>query len=98
MESVHFYEKKIDKDVIKILGTDEFMRISYVVRESNVLHSEKVGYILYIRAGPEEINNIEKKLKDLGAEKITGKEEKTIIDTLKAEEDNAATGMGMIFG
>lgn len=98
MESVHFYEKKIEKDVIDILKSDEFMRISHIIRESDVLHGEKKGCILYINGSQEETVSIAQKLKDLGAEKIIGEEEKTIIDTFKAEEENAASGIGLMFG
>lgn len=98
MESVYFYEKKIEKDVLEILKDDKFMRISHIVRESDVLHSGKKGCILYINASQDETNDIDQKFKDVGAEKITGAEEKTIIDTFKAEEESAASGMGLIFG
>lgn len=98
MESVHFYEKKIEKDVVDILKRDEFMRISHIVRESDILHSGKKGYILYIDASQDETNDISQKLKDMGAEKLTGTEEKSIIETFKAEEENAACGIGMMFG
>lgn len=98
MESVYFYDKKIEKEITKILKDDAFMRISYFVRESNVLHSGKSGCILYVRASPEEIKLLEDKLTALDAEKITGTEEKTIIETFKKEEEDAASGMGMIFG
>lgn len=98
MESVHFYEKKIESDVMNILKNEEFMRISHIVRESNVLHSGESGCILYVNASQEETDSISQKLKDLGAEKVTGEEEKTIIETFKAEEENAASGIGLMFG
>lgn len=98
MESVYFYDKKVEKDITKIFKDDVFMRISYLVRESNVLHSGKSGCILYVKADPEEIKLLEEKLVVLSAEKITGTEEKTIIETFKKEEDDAAFGVGMIFG
>ena len=98
MKIVYFYEKKLEKDVIEILKNDEFMRISHIIRESDVLHNEKKGCILYVKCNQEEADSISLKLKDLGAEKITGEEEKTIIDAFKAEEDNAASGIGLIFG
>lgn len=98
MESVYFYDKKVEKEITKIFKDDAFMRISYFVRESNVLHSGKSGCILYIRANPEEIKLLEEKLVTLSTEKITGTEEKAIIETFKKEEDDAAFGMGMIFG
>lgn len=98
MESVHFYEKKIENSVIDILKKDEFMRISHIIRESDVLHGGKKGCMLYVNASQDETNDIAQRLKDIGAEKITGSEEKTIIDTFKAEEENAACGIGLMFG
>ena len=98
METVHFYEKGKEKNVIEILKDDAFMRISHVVRESNVLHGGKKGLILYVNASQDESDSITQKLKDIGVEKITGEEEKTIINTFKAEEENAASGIGLMFG
>ena len=98
MEIVYFYEKKIEKSIIDILKNDEFMRISHVIRESNVIRSEKRGYILYVNGNQEEIDSIAQKLKDIGAEKITDAEEKTIIDSFKEDNENAASGIGLMFG
>lgn len=98
MEIVYFYEKKVEKDVLNILKDDEFMRISHVIREYDVLHGEKKGCILYVKASQEEADSMAQKFKDIGVERITGEEEKTIIDTFKAEEENAASGIGLIFG
>lgn len=95
MESIYFYGEKVSKDITKIWKDDAFMRVSYLARES--LRSDKKGYILYIQANSDEMNRLEQKLKDMGAEKIGGIEEKTIIATFREEENNAATGMGMIF-
>jgi hypothetical protein len=98
METIFFYEKIKEKDVLSMLKDDEFMRISHIIRESNVLHSGKSGCVLYINANKDETDSIEQKLKDLGAEKITGEEEKIIIGTFKTEEENAASGIGLMFG
>ncbi len=98
MDSVYFYEKKIEKDVGSILKDDEFMRMSHIVRESDVLHEGKKGCILYAKGSQEEIDSIDRRLKDIGAEKVSGEEEKNIIDTFKAEEENAASGIGLMFG
>lgn len=98
VELVFFYEKLKEKDVIEILKEDVFMRISHVIRESNVLHGGKRGLILYINSSQDESDNIVKRLKDIGAEKITGEEEKTIVNTFKAEEENSACGIGLMFG
>lgn len=98
MEIVYFYEKKLEKDVVGILKNDEFMRISHIIRESDVLHGGKKGCILYVKVSQEEADSMAQKFKDIGVERITGEEEKAIIDTFKAEEDNAASGIGLIFG
>ena len=98
MESVFFYEKKIEKEVMSILKDEEFMRISNIIRESDVLLPGKSGCIIYIDASQDETDSINEKFKDVGAEKITGSEEKNVIDTFKAEEENAASGIGLMFG
>ncbi len=98
MESVYFYEKAKEKNIIEILGNDEFMRLSHVIRESNVVHGAKKGCILYVNGNQNEIDSIAQKLKDMGAEKVTEEEEKTIINSFKVEEENAASGIGLIFG
>lgn len=98
MEIVYFYEKKVEKDVLNILKSEEFMRISQVIRESDVSHEGKKGYILYVKASQEEADSLAQKFKDIGVERITGEEEKTIIDTFRTEEENAACGIGLIFG
>ena len=93
MESVYFCNEKINKDVTKTLKEDDFMRISYIIRDSG-----KKGFYLYTEATPEDMKLLDQKLKDLGAEKVTGHEEISIIHDIKTEEENAASGMGMIFG
>lgn len=96
MESVYFCEEKIFKDVAKIGKEDEFMRLSWIVREPPT--SDKKGYFIYVQGVPEELKLLDEKLKDIGAKLVTGDEEKRIIDKIKSEEENAASGMGMIFG
>jgi hypothetical protein len=98
MEIVYFYGKKAEKDVLDILKNEEFMRISRVIREYDMPNGGKEGYMLYVNASQEEVDSMAKKFKDIGVERITGEEEKTIINTFKEEECNAACGIGMIFG
>ena len=93
MESVYFCSEKINKDVTKTLKEDNFMHISYIVRDSG-----KKGFYLFTEASPEDTKLLDQKLKDIGAEKVTGHEERSIINDIKTEEENAASGMGMIFG
>lgn len=96
MDSVYFYNEKISKDIANVLKEDNFRHISCIVRDSS--NPERKGYFLYVETTPDGTKLLYEKFKDLGAEKIEGEEEKNIIDAIKAEEENAASGMGMIFG
>ena len=101
MENVYFYEDKVSKDVKKILESEEddfFKRIGFTVRESDLLGSDRKGYFLYLKANSEELDRAEKKLDGMGLLKLTGEEKKIVTAAFIAEEDNAASGMGMIFG
>lgn len=96
MDSVYFCKQEIGKDVANVLKEDNFRHISGIVRDSS--NPERKGYFLYADTTPEDMKLLDTKLRDMGAEKIGGEEEKKIIDAIKAEEENAASGMGMIFG
>ncbi len=101
MENVYFYEDKVAKDVKKILESEEdefFKRIGFTVRECPLLGSKRRGYFLYLKANSEELDRAEKKLDGMGLEKLTGEEKKIVTAAFIAEEENAASGMGMIFG
>lgn len=101
MENVYFYEDKVAKDVKKILESEEddfFKRIGFTVRECKLLGSDRKGYFLYLKANSEELDRAEKKLDGLGLQKLMGEEKKVITKAFMDEEENAASGMGMIFG
>jgi len=101
MENVYFYEDKVSKDVKKILESEEddfFKRIGFTVRECDLLGSDRKGYFLYLKANSEKLDRAEKKLEGLGIQKLTGEEQKLITRAFIAEEENAASGMGMMFG
>ena len=98
MESVYFYEDDVSKDVSKILEDDFFKRLGYTVRECSLLGSQRKGYFLYIKANSEDIDRAEKKFEGIGLKKLIGEELKIVTDAFIAEEENAASGMGMIFG
>ncbi|CAG0970410.1 hypothetical protein METP2_01357 [Methanosarcinales archaeon] len=98
MESVYFYEEDVSKDVSKILEDDFFKRLGYTVRECSLLGSERKGYFLYIKANSEDIDRAEKKFEGIGLKKLIGEELKIVTAAFIAEEENAASGMGMIFG
>lgn len=98
MESVYFYEDVASKDISKILEDDFFKRIGFTVRECSLLGSERKGSFLYIKANPEDIELAEKKFEGIGLTKLIGDENKIVTSAFIAEEENAASGMGMIFG
>lgn len=98
MESVYYYEDSITKDVSKVLEDDFFKRIGFTLRECDLLGSQRKGYFLYIKASSEDIDRAEKKFEGLGLEKLIGEEKKIVTAAFIAEEENAASGMGMIFG
>lgn len=60
--------------------------------------SDRKGYFIYLKANSEKLDRAEKKLEGLGIQKLTGEEQKLITRAFIAEEENAASGMGMIFG
>lgn len=98
MESVYFYEEDVSKDVSKVLEDDFFKRLGYTVRECSLLGSQRKGYFLYIKANSEDIDRAEKKFEGIGLKKLIGEELKIVTAAFIAEEENAASGMGMIFG
>ena len=99
MESVFFYEDAVSKDVSKILEEDFFKRIGFVVRECSLLGSDRKGYFLYIKANSEDIDRVQERFEEgVGLQKLMGEEMKIVTGAFLAEEENAASGMGMIFG
>ena len=98
MESVYFYEDDVSKDVLIILEDDFFKRLGYTVRECSLLGSKRKGFFLYIKGNSEDIDRAENKFEEAGLKKLIGEEMKIVTAAFIAEEENAASGMGMIFG
>ncbi len=98
LEILYFYNTDAKKDVEKALQEDLIKRADYTVRECKLLGSDREGYFLYLRGTPEMMKEMDKLLADLPLEKVPEKEARNIIEKIKAEDDSAATGMGMIFG
>ncbi len=98
MESVYFYEDDVSQKILKILEDDFFKRIGYTVRECGLLGSQRKGNFLYIKANSEDIDRAEEKFSGIGLKKLAGEEMKIVTAAFRAEEENAACGMGMIFG
>jgi len=98
LEILYFYNYDAKKDVEEVLQEDLIKRADYTVRECKLLGSDREGYFLYLRGTPEMMKEMNKLLANLPLEKVPEKEAKNIIEKIKAEDDSAATGMGMIFG
>lgn len=98
MESVYFYEDDVSQKILKILEDDFFKRIGYTVRECGLLGSQRKGNFLYIKANSEDIDRAEEKFAGIGLKKLIGDEKKEVTAAFISEEENAASGMGMIFG
>jgi len=97
MEAVYFYKSNIEKDVKQILDTDEFMRISYETKITT-LDDKRSGYFIYIIGSQEELNSLNTKLINIGAEQLSEQHSQIVIAVFKHEAENAASGMGLIFG
>ena len=96
MEAVYFYESNKEKEVKGILTTDEFMRVSFTTKIGG--YGEKTGYNIYIIGNQEELNSLENKFSALGLTEILGESKEKLIEKFKQVAENAACGMGLIFG
>jgi len=102
MEAVYYYEDKNKKDVETLLSDEFFKRLGPIDREAKLMGTQrKAGYYLYVRAeNPEKFKMAEDKIAEskIPMTRLAGEEEKAVIDAVHREEDEAAEGMGAIFG
>ncbi|OPY27831.1 MAG: hypothetical protein A4E28_01814 [Methanocella sp. PtaU1.Bin125] len=102
MEAVYYYEDKNKKDVETLLADEFFKRLGPQDREAKLMGTaRKTGYYLYVRADSEDkFKTAQDKITEskIPVTKLTGDEEKAVIDAVHREEDEAAEGMGAIFG
>lgn len=102
MEAVYFYEEKDKKSVDKLLEDEFFKRLGPSVRDAGIMGTQrKSGYYLYVKAdNPEKMKEAVRLIDEskIPVVKIAGDEEKHILDYVHKEEDEAAAGMGAIFG
>lgn len=96
MEIVYFYESNIEKQVKELLNKDEFMRLSFTIKIGG--NGNKIGYNIYIIGNQEEIENIERKFNSIDVDRVSKEDEIKIIKKFKEEAENAACGIGLIFG
>lgn len=98
LDTLYFYDYDTKKDVERILREDMLKRLGYTVRECRLMGSEREGYYLFIKSAPEMIKKVDELLEGVNIEKVAGKEAEEVIEKIRAEDESAATGMGMIFG
>ena len=102
MEVVYFYDQKFKQDVDTLLEDEFFKRLGASVRDAKLLGTgPKEGFYLYIKAeNPEKMKTAESKIVEskITLTKLSGDDEKKVIDAIHEEEDAAASGMGAIFG
>ncbi len=76
---------------------DSFARIGYKLREGASLGEDKEKLYLYISASDENVKKADERLKELAAP-LEGEKEKNVLEKILAEEENAESGFGSMFG
>jgi hypothetical protein len=107
MEEIYFYESKNKSDVDELTKDDVFMKVDLINKDAAASGtSKKSGFFLYIKSSdPKEFEAIDKKIAEVSEkkgmkfiEKADSADAKTIIDNIRKEAEEAAEGMGSIFG
>jgi len=98
MTYVIFEIKK--EDTIKInniIKDDLVSRQSITTRDANSLDIKGDATYLKIEGSTDGLKKAEEMAKELGFKKLADKKAKNINEKIEAQDDSAATGMGMIF-
>jgi hypothetical protein len=98
MTYVIFEIKK--EDTIKInniIKDDLVSRQSITTRDANSLDIKGDATYLKIEGGKDALKKAEGMAKELGFKKLTDKKAKEVNKKIEAQDDSAATGIGMIF-
>ena len=102
MEVVYFYDEKEKQPVDKLLEEEFFKRLGPSVRDAAMMKAgRKSGYYLYVKAeDPVKMTEALRLIEEskIPLTKLTGDEEKNVIEAIHKEDDEAASGMGAIFG
>ena len=102
MEAVYYFEDKFKKDVDTLMSDEFFKRLGVLDREAKLMGTNKTsGYYLYVKAdSPDKFKIAEDKITEskIPVTKLSSEEEKAVIEAIKREEEDAASGMGAIFG
>jgi len=94
-----FEVKKEDKSKIdSILRDDLVSRQSITTREASALDIDKDVIYVKIEGSEEGVRRAEELFKEISERKLDEKEAEDINEKIKAQDENAALGMGNIFG
>jgi len=80
-----------------LLKDDTVSRQSIVIRDAKALAIKGDVTFVKIEGSPEGVKRAEAVAKELGFATVKTKKAKTINDKIQSEEENAASGLGMIF-
>jgi hypothetical protein len=98
MAYVIFEIKKEDTNKINNITKDDLVsRQSITTRDANSLDIKGDATYLKIEGSAEGLKKSEEMAKELGFKKLTDKKAKEVNKKIEAQDDSAATGMGMIF-
>jgi len=98
MVYVIFEVKSEDSGKINtILKDDLVSRQSITSRDANSLEIKGDDTYLKIEGSEEGLKKAEQIAKELGFKKLNKKKAKEVDEKIKAQDDSAASGMGMIF-
>ncbi|MFA5049775.1 MAG: hypothetical protein WC501_02095 [Candidatus Micrarchaeia archaeon] len=102
MEVVFECDSSKKKDLLKILESgsldaDSFARVGYILKDGPSIGEGHGKVYLYIKSNEEFIKKALERLKDV-ALKSNEEVSKKIIEKIRAEEEQATSGFGDIFG
>ncbi len=98
MEKIYFFKYSTIEGLKKALSNDDYIsHIDHSIRDCKSVGSDVKGYFLYAKGSEQEINYIEDKIRDLVIS-IEGDIKDNILNTIHTEEENAASGIGLMFG
>ncbi|MFH1751247.1 MAG: hypothetical protein ABH863_06205 [Candidatus Micrarchaeota archaeon] len=102
---VYIVEMKDYGELKKILAADPYARDSFAVAGYSLKDSKTVGlkggsYVVFVKtADGALIPKLKERLKPLQSGKeLVGDEKDKVVLAIEGEEDNAASGVGSIFG
>ncbi|HOT07266.1 MAG: hypothetical protein A4E45_01593 [Methanosaeta sp. PtaB.Bin039] len=98
MEVAYFYDMAGNPAMKKLLDQDFFKRIGPVVREAQMVGYEKEGFLIYIKARDDLVEEARKLLKESPAKPLEGESAEKVISYFREEAEAAEAGMGAIFG